>query len=550
MIGSPLGNAQRPQRMTHQVARYPAPQAGMDIRQAIGSEDLSTCVYTYNILPFEYGLRVREGYREWQIDVDDGANAGVHTMIPFDIAEDSGAGDRLFAVNNEGIWDVTVEEAAPILMYTFLNQDPEAGYGTYAHYVNDAGRDVLFYADNLNGLIEYDSTLDTWAVPLGIKGPVIADIKFIVAHKQRFWMVEENSTKAWYLDVGSVSGNATEFFFGAKFRHGGTLEGLFSWSVDGGAGVDDLFVAVSHAGDVVVYQGSDPALDDWEQRGQYFIGQLPNTPRFGTESGGELFLLSVYGLISMNDLLNGVDTGVLRADLEGTTLSYKIAGLIREQMKNKIDLRGWAVSVIPSEGGILLSVPTTNSAAPIQFYYNIGVQAWGIWRDVPITGFDEFKGHIVFGTEDGRICRMDVPVDNKLITPVDPNFNGDDIEFSILTSFTSFEQPAVYKRPHLIRPDFLAQTPPLHSSVVRYDFDISESSGFQFSVPDIFSVGVWDADNWDSSVWGSSSGTTFPSIGGAWGYGRYMAIATKGKSRTTTRLIGWDLIYDTGGPML
>ena len=549
MIGSPVGNAQRPQQRSHEVARYPAPQGGMDIRQAIGSEDLNTCVYTYNMLPFEYGLRIREGYQEWQVGLDNGAGLGVHTLIPYDSAQDNGIGDKLFAVTNEGIWDVEVYGATPILLLTFADQTSGAGYGTYAHYVDDSGRDVLFYADSLNGLFEYDPATDTWAVSSSISGPVIADIKFIVSHKQRLWMVEENSTKAWYLGIGSSSGQATEFFFGSKFKHGGTLEGLFSWTVDGGAGVDDLLVAVSHAGDVLVYQGSDPAVADWGQRGTYFIGEIPNSPRFGTESGGELFLLSVYGLVSMADLLLGVDTSILRSDVDGSTMAYKIAGLIRQEMREKVGLAGWDVTVIPSEGGILVSSPTVGSAAPIQYYYNIGVQAWGLWRGVPMTCFDEYQGSVVFGTADGRVCRMDVPVDDKRITPIEPEFNGESINFSILTSFTSFGQPAVFKRAKLIRPDFIAQVAPLHSSVVRFDFDTSEGLDFQFSTPDRFGVGIWDADKWDFAVWGSDSGTTFPSIGGSWGTGRYMAIATKGSARTTTRLIGWDLIYDVGGPM-
>ena len=550
MIGSPVGNAQRPQQRSHEVARYPAPQGGMDIRQAIGSENLNTCVYTYNMLPFEYGLRVREGYQEWQVGLNDGNGLGVHTIIPYDSAQDQGIGDKLFAVTNEGIWDVEVYGAAPVLLLTFADQTSGAGYGTYAHYVEDSGRDVLFYADSLNGLFEYEPATDTWAVASGVTGPVVADIKFIVAHKQRLWMVEENSTNAWYLDIGSSSGQATEFYFGSKFKHGGTLEGLFSWTVDGGAGVDDLLVAVSHAGDVLVYQGSDPISDDWGQRGTYFIGEIPNSPRFGTESGGELFLLSVYGLVSMSDLLSGVDTATLRSDVEGSTMAYKIAGLIRQEMREKVALEGWDVTVIPSSGGLLISSPTVGSAAPIQYYYNIGVQAWGLWRGVPMTCFDEYKGSVVFGTADGRVCRMDVPVDDQRITPIEPDFNGEAIVFSILTSFTSFGQPAVYKNPKLIRPDFISAEAPLHSSVVRFDFDTSEGVDFQFSIPNRFSSGFWDVDSFDAAVWGSDTGTTFPTIGGSWGSGRYMAIATKGSAKTTTRLIGWDLIYSVGGPMV
>jgi len=141
-----------------------------------------------------------------------------------------------------------------------------------------------------------------------------------------------------------------------------------------------------------------------------------------------------------------------------------------------------------------------------------------------------------------------VQVDNQLIDPVDPAHNGDAIVFSVLTSYRALDSAGVYKRVKLIRPDFLAQQAPLHSSQARYDFDIDEGTDFQSS----FDQGAqaWDAGRWDESVWGSSKNTTFPTIGGGWGYGRYIAIATKGSSRYITRLVGWDVIYDTGGPLI
>ena len=145
---------------------------------------------------------------------------------------------------------------------------------------------------------------------------------------------------------------------------------------------------------------------------------------------------------------------------------------------------------------------------------------------------------------------MDVDVDNLLLDPVDPSTNGDPIQFSILTSYSSLEAPAIYKRPKLVRPDFLATLKPTHSTQVRYDFDINEAIDFQLNPGDPGASGTWDNGTWDLAVWGSDAPSSFPTIGGTWGYGRYLAIATVGESRTDTRLIGWDLIYDVGGPML
>ena len=54
-------------RKTNHTTRYPAPDGGVDTRAAVGKSELSTCVYTYNLVPFEYGMVVRKGYREEDI---------------------------------------------------------------------------------------------------------------------------------------------------------------------------------------------------------------------------------------------------------------------------------------------------------------------------------------------------------------------------------------------------------------------------------------------------------------------------------------------------
>jgi hypothetical protein len=414
---------------------------------------------------------------------------------------------------------------------------------------------VLFYADNINGLWSYDPSTELWTT-----GDVIdagqditdADVKFVMSHKNNVWFAARGSAVGYFLPILSNKGTVTAAFFGDKFKHGGTLEGLFSWTVDGGSGVDDMLVAVSHAGDVVVYQGSDPddALGDWGMQGIYYVGEIPRTPRFATQHGGELHILSAYGLTGMGDLLKGVDTASMQADSDGTSMAYKIAGLIRDKMKSDINERGWDVTIIPTEGGILISTPTTNNLAPIQYYYNIATQGWCLWRDVPMTCFTEYKESVYFGTADGRIMRMDVDTDNYLIDPPDPLNNGDDIEFSILTAYSSNGVDGIYKRTKLIRADFLSSLPPVYSSQARYDYDIAEGLNFQLDEQNLFGIGVWDQSVWDGAVWGSDTGTNFAFVGGAWGYGRYIAIATKGSSRSNTRLVGWDLVFDIGGPMI
>ena len=173
-----------------------------------------------------------------------------------------------------------------------------------------------------------------------------------------------------------------------------------------------------------------------------------------------------------------------------------------------------------------------------------------MWRDVPITCFTEWEGAVMFGTADDKIHRMDIDLDNVTITPPATGENGGLIGFSVLTSYSPLsDDDGTYKRVKLIRPDFISTTKPAFTSQARYDFDTAEAFDFNSSTPAGLNVAVWDLGSWDNVLWASKNGTTFPTIAGAWGTGRYVAVATVGTCRANTNLIGWDVIFDAGGTM-
>ena len=492
-------------------------------------------------------MRVRQGYREWALNLDLAASVGVHTIVPFDGVLEDGTGNRLFAVTNEAIWDVTVAGDAPVNKFTFSDQTPSAGYGVYTHYVDGSGTDLLYYADSRNGLFEYDPVGDVWAQATGISGPVITNVNFIVSHKQRLWMCEEGEQSGWYLPVGSNSGQATEFFFASKFKHGGALVGLFNWSVDGGDGVDDYLVAVSRSGDVLPFRGDDPSsADTWSLVGTYFIGKVPIGPSFGTEQGGELYLLSSFGIVSMNDLLKGVGSAYSENTLGGD-LTSKIASWIRSRLKRTVDQFGWAIRVVPGDGSVVINAVPEATYPQLQFVYNITTNAWGQWRGVPMLAFDSYQGYVVFGDADSRVLYMDTNTDNNLLTPPIDKPNGDAIKFSVLTSYSGLERDGVFKRVKLIRADFVAKNRPEFVCQARYDYSLEESESNTTAVA---RTGEWDSDLWDSGAWSTDSFSGFNGINGTWGHGRYVAVAMAGESRTDTRFAGWDVIFDIGGVMV
>ena len=539
-------NIGQPARQTNRVKRVHSPVRGVDTRVAVSLGDPLHCIYTYNLIPYDYGMKVRPGYREHQI----GLGAPVHTVIPFEGVASDGADDRLFVVTNEGIYDVSVAGAAPILKATFVVQTPDAGWGTYSHYVTDADNNLLFYADSKNGLFEYDPLTDIFA-PVDqadfTGGIVTENINFVVVYKQRIWFIEEQKNNAWYLPVGSKQGACEAFFFDSKFTHGGALAGLYNWSVDGGEGLDDYLVAVSRGGDVLPYNGTDPSdTDTWAVHGTYYIGEVPVGPGVGIQTGGTLYLLSITGLNDMNLLLQGVDSELSGHRVDAPAITNKISERIRSRMVSSLDTYGWDVKLIPSEGGMLINSPDITPGDQLQYQYNFSSHGWGFWSGVPINAFDSYKGTIIFGDADGRVLIMDVPVDDLLLTPVG-GVNGRDIVFSVLTGYQPMDAEGLFKRVHRIRADFITSGSIAFNCQPRYDYDLSDAD-LGLSPPAI-EGGLWDSAIWDADMWSAASLIGENRVIGGWGWGRYVAVAMSGETRYDTRFIGWDVTYTTGGSL-
>ena len=541
------GARTRGKQQSSTLFRMPAPFKGIDGRIPFAAGSTDVAVYSFNLVPSDGGVALRKGSRERQINLDDGAGISVNTIIPYQGIPGDNSEDRLFAATNEGIWDVTADEGTPSLVLTFSDQSEDAGYGVFTSFTTDAEDKVMFYADSLNGLFTYEAATDTWAQATGITGPVAEDIIYITTHKERIWLVEKDSTIGWYLDPGAIAGTATEFFFGSKFKEGGSLRGVFNWTVDGGDGVDDYLVGVSSSGDVIVYQGIDPSnAADWKVRGVYYIGDLPKGPKFGTEQGGELYLLSTFGLIGMTDLLNGV--AVASAQEQNTT--SRISQQIRVLLNARSNMNGWSVRTIPSESGLLISVPVLGSERPTQYFYNLTVNGWGVWRDLRIFSFNTWRESVVFGDDSLRVMVLDQQRDNVQITAnPDTPFNGEPINFALLTSFSPLNSGGVVKRVKYIRPDIIGVAEPNFAAAARYDYVLSEPS-VPLAAVTAREPGSWDVSDWEQAIWGVDLVRGFASVYGGSGIGRNVAIAYRGESYYSFTLVGWDIIYDAGGPML
>lgn len=534
-------NVASPQVM--QQAILPAPIGGMDARVGVAQGDMNVSIWSINAMPVEYGLRVRPGYREWQV----GLPSEVRTIVPYEGLVDTGLDNKIFAVCAEGIYDVSVQAGTPIQKLAFTDNGDDSGWGVYTHYIDQSGDDMIYYADGANGLFIYTPGTDTWAQATGIVPAPdsigtfnVEEIVYIVSHKLRLWFITRDSNKAWYLPPASFQGEATEFFFGAKFKHGGNLVGLYNWTTDGGAGRDDVLVAVSRGGDVLPYTGDDPSSSmTWENTGVFFIGRVPRGHRVASEYGGELFLLSAYGVTPMRDLLRGADP----EDPNRSGVGNKVARILRLDMRDYIGEHGWNLKFMADQGLIIINTPRLDNGGYRQYVLSTTTYAWCLWRGVPYVCAESSDGDIILGGPEGRVLRMDVGSDN---VPAQGGA-GDDIKSFILTSFTDGGAPASNKRVKFIRPKFSqVEGEPSFNVRAFYNF-LSIEPEQPVTAPGPVLGDVWDSGLWNDAEWSSNQVLPFHRTDGAWGMGTTFAVAMTMRSRGTTLLASWAVAWDVGG---
>jgi hypothetical protein len=549
----------RPVAATSRPFSLPPPLGGVNALSGLAGMEASEAVVLVNLIPARYGCRVRSGYVEWQriADFEPGGDAEpipqeARTVMPYFGSKDDKTKDRLFVATKYGIYDCSEEgtltagevDNPPDEKIVFTTASADSGYGTFVHYTNDGAGHFLIYADAQNGLYQYSEATDAWAKyhldaaadPLHIQNVDPALLTFVTVWKHRLWFGEKDSARSWYLGPGLLSGAATEFDFGNKFRYSGSIAGIFNWTLNGGAGIDDYLVAVSREGDVLVYMGTNP--DDaatFEAKGIWYVGPVAKGKRCATEYGGELLLLTLKGAIPLSTLVNGAVV-----ESPQTYITDKISPLLSDTFSSTEGKYGWGFCLSPKDDSLIILSPYLAGYSPRQFVMDTASRKWAVQLDVPMNCADVWHGDLHFGTLDGRVCIHKGSSDNTLLDGT----VGEAVDWYTITSFQTLETPAMYKRVSFIRPVFTGAAVPAYTIGVRYDYDTSVPPVSVGGV--VVSAAEWDTSLWDGAAWGGSN-LIYQRTSGAAGMGRTVAVVLRGRSQAPLSLVSFEGAVDVGG---
>lgn len=580
----------------------PAPIGGLNTIDAGASMPLSDCILLYNMVAAEYGLRTRLGYTEWVtgLTASAGVAGEVRSVLPFTGSAKDGSKDKLFATTVHGIWDCTASTGAPSEPVTFGTKTGDAGYCCSTVFVNSNGNHFLLVCDEVNGYYVYTESTTTWTKvalqattawanntaytinvsyvfvngasylcsqsgtsavapavgPTGtgtgivdntakwdftpaIGGKDPATFVNVTVWGNRVWFTELNTANSWYTSVGSLFGTVTQFPFGARFRAGGDLRGLYNWTRDGSTGSINSLVGISGGGDVVVYEGTDPSSTaSFGLKGVWSLGGggVPYGRRIATDYGGDLLLLSTIGVLPLSRLVMG---NSIADRMQYATA--KIANTFGTLAYAGRTLKGWQMRLHPQDNTLIVNVPAAD-ASTSQLVMSLATKGWSQYRDLPaIRSMESWEGDLYFGTDTGTLCKNTGYLDG--VTLAAPTAYTP-IQWEVLTSFQNLGSQR-FKRLGNIRPKFVSQGGnPGFAVGARFDYDFTELPTVSLNPGN--NTNVWGTGVWGTAVWGGSY-TPSMAVMGATGCGIAAAIIVRGTATSRTSLTEIEVTYDEGG---
>ena len=504
MLGSPVSLVQT-------VA---APIGGWNARDAVQAMPITDAPIMDNWVPGQDGVALRPGYQSHVTGLGANAESLMTHSAP--------SGTRtLFAASGTSIYDVSTAGPVGAADVTGL---------TSARFIHTmfatSGGNFLVICNGADSVRNYSGS--AWTTP-SITGVTSANLSFVTAHVSRLWFIEKNTLNNSYLGTSSIAGSATKIDVGPLCKRGGSLVALGSWTRDGGSGPDDIFVAVTNEGEVLIYSGTDPSSSDtWGLVGVFRVPQ-PIGSRCLVKIGADLVIITSRGILPLSAVL-----ATALSQQQYAALTDKIGPAFEKAYRSDANQFGWQVIEYPKAGLLFVNVPDSTNSRYVQFVQNTRNGAWCRFTDINALCWGALGDALYFAGNDANIYKYDVDYDD----------DGDAIVASALTAFTDCGTQA-NKRFLMAQASYSAIENTTIPIALKLDFDTSVTALSLATVEN--SGAAWDTVEWDSAeaVWGLAS-QAINRKQGIRGIGQNAAIYVGVSAKSKVVLNNFDILYENG----
>jgi hypothetical protein len=319
---------------------------------------------------------------------------------------------------------------------------------------------------------------------------------------------------------------------------------------------------MSTEGDCALYQGTDPTtVGAFQLQGVWDIGRVPVGRRFFDQYGGDVLILSSNGLAPISHITRG-GSSTLSATRQDYTA--KIVPQVAAELRASLHEYGWETRFLPANGLIVINKPATVNGVIQQYALALATYSWSTLTNMPATTFKNAEDYAFFGTQDGSLklafsaasdnesggaqTTWDTAIWDQDLWGVGLNTQpADPIPGLVQPAFSYFHAPGTQKIFHMVRPTFLAETPP--SVTVRMNTDFSFQGAPGRPTYQKRAQSIWDNAIWDQDVWGGGLNTYQGWIACPTAVGYAGAVVISTLSVGDVYLSALDYMVSAGGPL-
>ena len=550
-----------PQAQTHKTVTYPAPIGGLNVQDSLVAMPATDATVMSNFFSQPYGLQVRLG----NVRFAAGLGGSVDTLVSHRTAKPT-MPTKIFAFAANNMFDVTDPGSSitrvPLTVPGGITSSKWEAIGIS----NASGYNTMLYARD-NDPIRIDDAGNLVRITYAAGVPGANEIAGVnpnrliggCIHQKRMWLIQQDTTKAWYLDPEAISGQAYGFDFGAVFTKGGYLVSLASWTRDSGIGPDDMLVAISSLGEIAIYSGPDPSsVTTFQLKGVFYTGS-PLSPRAVATVAGDLLILTQFGLLSMNTAMETSDT--IDA-MSSAYLSQKIQYLLSNLAMRMPHDFGWDLVHWPDNNMILINVPlgadleltpqsTLLADEPNDPYSGSGqlvqstiTKGWCPWDNQDAISWIVSDHTLIYGDKSGNVWRAwEGHTDGADQVDATTLNDGEPIEAQCQTAFNFLGNLSSVKHAKLVRPTFIGSSKVPYTIRVNPDFDYVSPfapGAYAQGSDSLWNHGKWNTAKWKGSVQTQKLWTAVSGIGAAF------AVRLLFKTAVPVLWAAYDLMYEDG----
>jgi hypothetical protein len=446
-------------------SNVPAPTGGLNTRDSESAMEPTDAVIMENWFPDQGSVSTRKGYTVYAT----GLTSNVETLIEYN----ANTIRKFICANSSEINDVSTPASIVNLGTGFSNARWQwANFNAYVLMVNGADTPQTFDGTTLA------------ASTISGSGLTVTQLDGINVHKNRVYVWSSNAQDVWYGATNAIGGTFTKFQLSRVAPFGGNLISMMTWNLDGGAGVDDYAVFLMSSGDVLLYQGSDPA--SWSLLGTYKIGR-PIAIRGAKKVAGDIVMITDQDFVFFSEVFKNDGAVTQRGKLSGAAIKA-----VNAYASNY----GWEVALYPKGGWLLLNVPVATNSTYHQYVINTITGAATKFTGMNARTWGLYNNNLYFGG-DGKIYKADDGYDD----------NNEFIACDVQAAYSNLGSPQE-KTINAFRNTLKADGTVSINSIVNFDYGKAQSTQ---NLSSTATGSFWDTSFWDVALW-SPEGVTRNSL--------------------------------------